>query len=494
MKKYLLVIVLVAFFLGIYQLGSRDFWFDEAGSIFIAQDVLSYQNPPFYYLFLHNWIKLFGYSEFSLRLPSLFFFVFSVFLIFILGKKIFNYKVGLYSAVLMAFSPFQIWYAQEARPYTLTVLVGLLSSYFLYIICTENKIKGWCCFVLFSILGLYVSYFYIFMLIAQFIYLMIYCWKRRSFKEGFLLILIPLAFIPWASHFTNKLMWVKTGFWIPAPNLESFFITLENFFLGYNVSEVIYIISDILLFSLLAKAFWQVKKNKKSEQRFSFCFTLFLIPIVLVFVFSKIFFSIYLDRALILFSPYYYLIITFGLVSINNKKIKKALSLFIIGFLFYGLFSFYNDLMPTGVDHHVGVHLKKPIKPIVKYVKDNFKSKDKVAFTDVSIGLSYFFYSKEELAYAMERGFFLFDPAVEIGYFQSRGIPEHKCLVPIQDLDKIEFESLWVIYSSWARDGSLEKNSLSVREHLNKVLTLSLIKEFDGVWIYRYESNSKDNG
>lgn len=492
MKKYLWIIILIAFFLRIYQLGARDFWFDETVSVFIAKDVLSNWNPPLYYFFLHYWIKLFGVSEFSLRFPSMLFSIFSILLIFILGKKIFNYKVGLYSAVLMTFSPFHIWYAQEARPYSLAVLVGLLSSYSLYIIFTEKKGMGWYYFIFFSIIGLYVSYFYAVMIIFQSIYLVVHFWRVKNFvnKKYFsLLILIPFGFILWFPKLIDNFLWIKKGFWVPLPNVKSLFITLENFLLGYNVSQSTYIISDILVFFLLGKVFWYIMKNRKLIQNFSFCFSHFLVPIVSIFIFSKTIFPIYLDRALILFSPYYYLALSLALTSINNKKIKSFLSLFILGLLFYGLFSFYSDWMSTGLTHHVGVHLKKPIKPVIKFMKNNLRPEDKIAFTNISIVPSYFFYSKEELVSFTKRHFFLFIPGIKDDYFQFSGIPRHNYFIPIQKLNEIEFERLWVIYSSWARNGNLDKNSLRVKEHLSKILTLSLIKEFDGIEIFRYERN-----
>ena len=71
-----------------------------------------------------------GTSEFSVRLLSVLFGTASVFIIYLLGAHIFNKKVGIYSALLVAFSPLHIYFSQEARTYSLFFALTLLSMYF----------------------------------------------------------------------------------------------------------------------------------------------------------------------------------------------------------------------------------------------------------------------------------------------------------------------------------------------------------------------------
>ena len=130
----LLAILLVALLLRIFQLDAESLWLDEVYSVnwgnhdFVQILGLSIQNrhPPLYLLLLHYWMQLFGDSEFSVRLPSVFFGVFSVAMLYKVGTLLFNKWTGLISAFIMAISAYQIYYSQEARAYTMTILLALL--------------------------------------------------------------------------------------------------------------------------------------------------------------------------------------------------------------------------------------------------------------------------------------------------------------------------------------------------------------------------------
>ena len=78
-------------------------------------------NPPLYYSVLHGWLR-FGDSEAALRIPSMVFGVLTIPLVYALGRTIRDHRLGLVAALLFAISPFQVWYSQEARGYSLVTL------------------------------------------------------------------------------------------------------------------------------------------------------------------------------------------------------------------------------------------------------------------------------------------------------------------------------------------------------------------------------------
>ena len=117
---FLLKILLVGFFLRLFDLDGESLWLDEGYSIkfanlkvlqiFFAQE----NNPPLYYVILHFWVYFFCISEYSIRFQSVIFGSLSIILIYKIGHLIINERVGQFSAILLALSVFHIRYSQEA--------------------------------------------------------------------------------------------------------------------------------------------------------------------------------------------------------------------------------------------------------------------------------------------------------------------------------------------------------------------------------------------
>jgi mannosyltransferase len=135
-RQLLLVIVLLAVSLRFSALGSKSLWLDEAFSVdrirFTQAQIWSgkYEplHPPLYYSVLHAWVVLAGKSEVAVRLLSAFSSTLSLAVFYLLGRQLFGKDVAVVAVSLLAFSPLDLWYAQEARMYALVALTGLLTS------------------------------------------------------------------------------------------------------------------------------------------------------------------------------------------------------------------------------------------------------------------------------------------------------------------------------------------------------------------------------
>ena len=57
-------------------------------------------SPPFYYLLLHTWMKIFGTSEVAIRSLSFIFFLGTVLTVFLIGKHLWDKKTGFLAALL----------------------------------------------------------------------------------------------------------------------------------------------------------------------------------------------------------------------------------------------------------------------------------------------------------------------------------------------------------------------------------------------------------
>jgi hypothetical protein len=116
-----------------YGLG-RHLWMDEGIAVGIAGHPLDRipgllrldGSPPLYYVLLHAWMAAFGRSEIAVRWLSVLLAVACVPAALWAGTRVRDRRTGWALAVLVACSPFLVRYAQDARMYSLVVLLGLL--------------------------------------------------------------------------------------------------------------------------------------------------------------------------------------------------------------------------------------------------------------------------------------------------------------------------------------------------------------------------------
>jgi len=126
-------ILWLAFGLRLLGLGSGSLWYDETVSAFLAGKSLPALvahtagdiHPPGYYALLHGWVRQAGGSEFSLGFFSLFWGLLLVALAHRLGVRLFSSPAGTLAALLVALSPYNLWYSQEVRMYTLGAALGM---------------------------------------------------------------------------------------------------------------------------------------------------------------------------------------------------------------------------------------------------------------------------------------------------------------------------------------------------------------------------------
>jgi uncharacterized membrane protein len=158
-------------------------------------------HPPLYYVLARFWAQMFGTSIAAMRaLPA----VISVLMlpaIYWLCVELFgSATVGYVAMVLLAVSPLQLAYAQEARQYTLWMLTMLLSSAaFLRAIRVKTQ-SSWRLYGLLLLLGMYTQMFFGLTVLAHGIYVgIMQQWRFTRSVKGYLISAIGagLAFSPW---------------------------------------------------------------------------------------------------------------------------------------------------------------------------------------------------------------------------------------------------------------------------------------------------------
>lgn len=221
----------------IFRLISLDqsLWLDEATSALAAKMNMVELftkflpgdfHPPLYYLTLKLWSGLFGYSEIALRLPSIIFGVLTIYMVYLIGKSLFNKNVGLVASLFLATSGLHVYYSQEARMYSLATMLVALSIYFFL----ENKL------LLFSIILIFIGMTdYVSLLILPVFLIVGYKnWKKVLFS--FLPLII--VFISWMPTFRRQLFSGLTlegsNWWniLGLPTFKNFALIPVKFILG----------------------------------------------------------------------------------------------------------------------------------------------------------------------------------------------------------------------------------------------------------------------
>ena len=287
----LLLITLSALALRLFNLGKLNLWQDEGYSVGYAYRGLTFifresftaePNPPLYNLCLTLWIKIFGESEFVLRLPSAIFGALSISLVYLIGKKYVSRRVGILSAILIIGNPFYLEYSQEARVYSFFSFICLCSVYY-FPLHFEWKDKKK--YIAASLLVPWAHAYGVFLLLAQSIYVFLSFFSNKCGKEfikswiriqGAIFLIASIWYIPF---FLNKEKYMRRLNWIRPISLNEFFELLKSY-----IGEKTFAFEALLLTSLAIVIWMLIKKKniKNTGVAFLFLWLLFTLVIPLI--------------------------------------------------------------------------------------------------------------------------------------------------------------------------------------------------------------------
>ncbi|MHB8163928.1 MAG: glycosyltransferase family 39 protein [Methanoregula sp.] len=172
----LIILTLLGLLLRFYNLGLNSLWLDEASTntfaIMSIPDIWKATaggefNPPLFY-WLEHLMLVFGNNEFILRFIPALLGVLTIPLIYFAGKEFMDRNVGIITAAAFAFSPFLIFYSQEARAYSMMLFFVAFALVFYFKALKTNDLKNLALFGILSALAFW-SHFYAFVIIASLI-------------------------------------------------------------------------------------------------------------------------------------------------------------------------------------------------------------------------------------------------------------------------------------------------------------------------------------
>ncbi len=376
----LLIIILLSFGLRLYRIDAQSLWNDEGTSIVLAGRSLAAIthgaahdiHPPFYYYILHYWLLLAGTSEFAARSLSAFSGTLLVVLTFILARKIIshhnsiftkgnNHFLSFLAALLVAISPFHIYYSQEVRTYIFTALLGGLSVYFFtrLLAAIEHSndktliMRRAAPYLLSSIALIYTHYFAATIIFVEnaVVALSQIPYIRKNFRRvarvfvtwSISQLIIIAAYVPWLRAAQNLRTWPA----ISEP--QSLFTLSQKLLIVFSLGLSIPPNSNWLAWGFAALLLIGIIIALR-HLRFTHCallITYLFIPILTMYALS-LNRPMYNPKFLLLTTPPFYILTAYGAVGIGkftSSPLSKLISLALIGYCLiasgYSLHNYY---------------------------------------------------------------------------------------------------------------------------------------------------------
>jgi len=138
-------------------------------------------HPPLYYILLHFWQALMGSTEFALAYFSLWWGVLLVASSTTFARWLGGNHLALLTAALITLSPFNVWYSQEVRMYTLGATLGIWTLMALWQLMQGTRMKKrWMLLWLMSaVFALYTLYYLAFLLLWEAFFVLWWLWRNK---------------------------------------------------------------------------------------------------------------------------------------------------------------------------------------------------------------------------------------------------------------------------------------------------------------------------
>lgn len=473
----ILVILLLALLVRVYNINFENFSSDEGLTVYHSQKSimhnikwsLSDDYLPLYHVLLSSWVSIFGMSETRVRLLSVFFGIFSVYMVYVVGSTIFNKKVGIFSSIILAFSPFNVYYSQEARPYSFYLFLALCSIYF-YLIYIKNK-QFLFLYVFSTILLLYthgVAPLLVFFQNVHYFFIV-----RKNIKKWILTqLLIFVAFAPlllFIAKETTKFSSI-TYPWMSTPNLagilkffyvyiggESF--TFRNLIFGSALSMIFIMLIIFTIFKVF-KGIRKINKNELNDVLFVLLWL--VVPLIILMLFSFLLTTLFVEKYIIFSSAALYIAVSYSIAKLH--KFLQLLSIFSI------------VIISLGIIYHNSHTIDSPEwSSAIYYVKSRISSDEDIIINTPD--------SKHAFAYYFDKSIFKADDiSRQLAFNNIYGVGNSMEL-PKEIVSK---DGVWLILHNseyFDRNGTLFK-------YFDNKYKLIEYQKFKGVGVYHFSKTS----
>jgi hypothetical protein len=508
----------------------KPLWYDETGFIahaikdpgFMLHSVANYKVP--YIFLLKIWISFFGIGAFATRILSVLLGIASIFLVYQLGKRLFNTSTALIASFLLSISCFHIYHSQQVKHYSFFVFLVLLSFIYFVDFLKGRKPGILLLNLLLNILIVCTHPFGLSIVAVQFLYVI--CVHRaidgKQLKEWFYFQLPLVLFLGlWAwILFAGRNNFKAILWWAQPPAMQNLIDTFSTFVYGgpaYGLSSLEHASFPPVIVSVLMLmfCFFFVRglvlifcQQAKSHQAFVVIWL--VLPIALSFLFSYLFFPVYLIKNFLIFLPAFYLIVARG-ISYRRQWISGVILVAVLLLNIVPLRTVYSAKI--NVDWEKAVHFVKghevkdddifiiaTTKEVVSFMY-YLGDADRAALKDILIFgkfednrwqesfryKDHFVITLGSERYTGKDEYRDFSTGMNILYNSDYIVSDFdKKVMQHEDIIK-SHRQIWVLISRWA--GAVYDNRVFI-DKLNAHYKLTLAKEVKGIKIFRFSPRS----
>ncbi len=393
-------VVLLGGILRVTWLAHESFWIDEAYMAAAHDRVLQpwvlfsvewINDAPLYHFLVGFWSRIVqtfpGVEpgsvtlDFALRLLSASIGTASIAGVYWLVARLFDDRASaLVAAFLFAISPFQIYYAQDLRPYALHVVLNIGTCVALVRALEANQPKDWVGFVVLCVLGIYNHFFMVFNIMAMNLYFVLFI--RSNWKLLGRWIAANLAIIALACPGLAMMLRISGVFesasedWYPVPGAKLLLITIKNFFAGYSPQAVWYRPLVALAGLLALGGIWRLRTTPR---RLVLLVVMGIVPMALAaFYWRNANFPYYTHRLMIFSAVPIYALVALGIRQIPIRVARFAAIGALTALIVPALTDYYAQRVHPVVAHTIGWLYKADMRGAAAYVHERLEPADVV--------------------------------------------------------------------------------------------------------------------
>lgn len=378
----IVAVLFVALLLRFWQLGFLSVWTDEATAwtesrlpfrALIDFCIHKDASPPLFYL-LTGWALKLGDNETNLRLVSALASVALVWVTYRLARLGADRRTASIAAALLALSPFQLMYAQEARTYVLVALWTVTALWLFARAVLFERPRSWVPFVIVSALGLWTQDIFLLGVGVQAAVIVLSPVGRRHLRAWLLAMLaVAVLYAPWWILSRTGSNLASSHWYVPGVNSHNMFQVLRALFLSplplvtptptahlpgldhYMPRALAWAILIVTPMLPLANALRALSADTPRGRMTRFAIAALLLPILAVLI-ASLHRPLWLQRYFVFLGPMVAVLVAYGVTALKPRVwsiVWLALLLLVSG---YGAFRYYTD------------HSKEPWRQAVAWI------------------------------------------------------------------------------------------------------------------------------